>query len=242
MGAGNCSVEAAIFEAGKLVKGTLTLFNDEYVFGSKRKSVNWENVVCEKGVTSVKSFLRSIDKNYVVFNYNGDRSPQFILEQSQFQTVLYTVKEFADSIANERFEKEEKKRKEEEEKQRQIEEENRIREESKRRAEEEFRQQEEEKQRQKEALERQAREEREKRLEEKQLRIKKEVESCKNKLEELIEISDLSNKAGAVFLDNPYRILGVSCVASNEEANSALDKLKKLSRLKALESYSSSFD
>lgn len=37
----NYSAEAMVLENGKYVKGTLTLFIDEYVFAGKRTSVNW---------------------------------------------------------------------------------------------------------------------------------------------------------------------------------------------------------
>ena len=43
-------------------------------------------------------------------------------------------------------------------------------------------------------------------------------------------------------MDNPYRTLGISCLTTNEEANSALDKLKKMARLKALDAYRSPYD
>jgi tetratricopeptide repeat protein len=242
MESGNYSVEASIIEAEKLVKGTLTLFNDEYVFGSKRKSVNWENVVCEKGVTTVKSFFRTIKKQYIVFNYNGNRSPEFILEAAQLQAVLDKVKEYVDSIVYKRETKEAKKDKEEEERKRQIKEEKRIREESRQRAEEEFRLQEEENRLKKEQQEQRELQVKNRRITEKNDRIAKEIDSCKNKYTENIEISNISIKAATVFLDNPYRVLGISCVASKEDANSVLDKLKKLARLKALEAYSSPFD
>jgi len=242
MGAGNCSVEAAIIENGKLVKGTLTLFNDEYVFGNVRKTVNWENVTCEQGTTSVKGFLRNVDKQYVVFNHAGDKSMQFILESQQMNSVLNKVKEFGDAIRGERLAKENKARREEEERQRQIAEEQRIREESKRKAEEEFRQQKEAEERRKAEAQRQVEEENARKQSEKDARLKKTIESAKDKREELIEVENIAEKAAAVFLDNPYRTLGISCVATNEEANSALDKLKKLARLKALEAYKSPFD
>lgn len=242
MGAGNYSVEAAIIENGKLVKGTLTLFNDEYVFGSVRKNVNWENVTCEQGTTSVKGFLRSVDKRYVVINHAGDRSMQFILETLHMNSVLNKVEEFGNAIRDERVAKETKVKKEEEERLLQIAEEQRVREESKRKDEEEFRQQKEAEQRKKAEEQRQAREERDRRVSEKAVRLKNAVEVSKNKQEQSVEVEPIALKAAAAFLDNPYRILGVSCVATNEEANSALDKLKKLARLKALEAYRSPFD
>ena len=58
----------------------------------------------------------------------------------------------------------------------------------------------------------------------------------------MIPLAGISKKAAGRFLDNPYRILGISCRAGNEEANSALDKLKKLYRLKAIGAYRSPFD
>ncbi|MBQ1947354.1 MAG: DUF1883 domain-containing protein, partial [Clostridia bacterium] len=70
----------------------------------------------------------------------------------------------------------------------------------------------------------------------------KEIENCKNAPGTPISVDAYIKKAATCFLDNPYRILGVSCVSSNEDANQALDKLKKLARLKALESYKSAYD
>lgn len=242
MGAGNYSVEVSILENGKTVKGRLDLFNDEYVFRNARKTVNWEKVECEQGTTSVKAFLHSIDKPTIVFDYNGEKSPQFILEASQMTELLSKVKEFSDSVRDIRLAKEEKIRKEEEEKQRQIENEQRIREEAKRKTEEEFRLKEEEAKGQKEEQEQRIREEKSRRLAEKHARIQKEVNACKEKTAGILELEQIASKAGTYFLDNPYRVLGISCLASNEDANTALDKLKKLARLKALESCHSEFD
>lgn len=250
MVAGNYSVEASVVENGKIVKGTLTLFIDEYVFGSTRRTVDWENVVCEKSTVSVKGFLRSADKSGISFIESVDSSPCFILEEAQITTVLNAVNDFIESKKKARAEREAKEqavaeaaRRKEEEKQRQLDEENRIREEARRRADEEYRQKREAEQRQKEEAARQAREANERRITEKKGRIQKEVDSVKNQLpQDILNLSSLVKKAGCLFLDNPYRILGISCCATNDEANTALDKLKKLARLKALESYSSSFD
>ena len=250
MAAGNYSVEASVIKDGKPVKGTLTLFIDEYAFGSTRKTVNWEKVECEKGTISVKGFLRSIDKPCLTFWVNGSASPSFILEPADMNTVLKAVNYFVDSQKHAREEKEEKERAAEEAtrrkeaaKQRQIDEENRIRAEAKRKADEEYRQRQEAERRRKEEEERQARDAFERRMADKRVRIQREVDSIKNQpLQETLELGALVKKAGSSFLDNPYRTLGISCLASNEEANSALDKLKKLARLKALESYCSPFD
>ena len=242
MAAGNYSVEASVIENGKPIKGTLMLYIDEYSFGSTRKTVNWEHVTCEQSVEKVKGFLRSVDKPCVVFNYNGDRSVRFVLEQEQMNALLAKVKEFSDTVRNERLVKEEKVRQEEDARQRQIAEEKRIREEARRKSEEEYRQKQEAEQRKKDEEARQQREALQRRITDKQTRIQREVEACKNKQEEKITLEAIAKKAGSLFLDNPYRTLGISCLASNEDANSALDKLKKLARLKALESYRSQFD
>ena len=211
--------ETLLIENGKPVKGTLTLFIDEYAFGSTRKSVNWENVTCEQGTVKVKAFLRTVDKPSVIFCHGGQRSTQYVLEPGQMDALLAKVKEFADTVRNERLAKEEKLRKEEEEKQRQLAEEQRIRLESQRKAEEEYRRKQEEERRQKEDQERKEREAMERRIADKQARIKREVEACKSKPDESVSIEVISKKAGAAFLDNPYRILGVSCMATNEEVN-----------------------
>lgn len=250
MAAGNCSVEAAVIENGKSVKGTLTLFIDEYVFGSKRKTINWEKAECKKGTVTVKGFLRSAEKPCVTFTENGFSSPQFVLEQAQLDTVMNAISSFVAAIKSERAVKEaEEKRiaeeaaRKEAEKQHQLEEEKRIREEAKRKADEEYRLKKEAEQRKKAEAERKEKEAFARRMDEKKARISKEVENCKKQERaEPVKVSTLANKAGSYFVDNPYRILGVSCLATNEEANTALDKLKKLARLKALESYRSAFD
>ena len=250
MATGNCSVEAIVIENGKNVKGTLTLFIDEYSFGGKRTAINWEKAVCKYGMVSVKAFLRSVEKPSITFTENGVSSPQFVFEQAQFNTVKDAINSFVASIKSEREAKEaearrieEEAKRKEAEKQRQIDEEKRIREEAKRKADEEYRLKKEAEQRQKAEAERREREAFTRKMEEKKSRISKEVENCKyNPKQEMVTLSAIAVKAGTYFLDNPYRILGVSCLASNEEANTALDKLKKLARLKALESYRSAFD
>lgn len=242
MGAGNYSVEASVIENGKTVKGTLTLFIDEYVFGSKRTPVNWENVYCEQGTEKIKAFLRTVEKPYVVFKEANISSARYILEPAQMKELLIKVKEFADSTRATRIAKEEKTRKENEEKQHQYEQEQRIREEARIKAEDDYRKQKEAEQREIEERSRQEREARDRRIAEKKARIQKEVALCKEKQEQPIDIVPISQKAASCFLDNPYRTLGISCLANNEEAHSALDKLKKLARLKALESFRTPFD
>lgn len=243
MTAGNCSVEATVIENGKNVKGVLTLFIDEYAFGGKRKSINWEKATCTEGTVAVKRFLRSIDKPCITFTENGASSPQFILEQTQLNAVKDAIIAFAASIKDEREAKEAEAKRKEAERQCQIEEEMRIREEAKRKADEEYRLKKEAEQRQKAEAERKGREAFERKVAEKKTRISKEVADCKdNPAQKIVTPSPIAIKAGGYFLDNPYRILGISCLATNEEANAALDKLKKLARLKALESYRSAFE
>lgn len=242
MAVGNYSVDASTIENGKLVKGTLTLFIDEYVFAGKRTSVDWEKVTCEQGTERIKAFLRTVDKPCVVFKDDAHRSMRFILEPNQMSELMRKVQEFSNAVKTERIAKENKARREAEEKQRQIDEENRIREEARLKAEKEYEQKKAEEQRKKDEQARQAREANQKRIDEKSARIQREVSACADKEAQTVKVSPLAKKAAAAFLDNPYRILGVSCLASNEEANSALDKLKKLSRLKALSSYRSPYD
>ncbi len=250
MAAGNCSVEATIIESRKNVKGTLTLFIDEYSFGGKRTAINWEKAECKESVATVKAFLRSVEKPSIIFTENGVSSPQFVLEQTQLNSVKVAIEDFAASIKKEREAKEAEARRIEEEakqreaeKQRQIEDEKRIREDAKRKADEKYRLKKEAEQRQKLETERKEQEAFTRKIEEKKARISKEVENCKyNPKQEMLSLSAIALKSGTYFLDNPYRILGVSCLATNEEANTALDKLKKLARLKALESYRSAFD
>ena len=131
------------------------------------------------------------------------------------------VKEFSDSIRSAREEKENKARQEEEARQRQVAEEQRIREESQRKAEEEYRKKQDDERRKKAEQARQAKEALERRLADKKARIQREVENCKNQPEETTTVDGIAKKAAAAFLDNPYRILGVSCLATNEEANTA---------------------
>ena len=243
MASGNCSVEASVIENGKPVKKTLALFIDEYSYGSMRRDVNWETASIERGTVVVKGFLRSIEKPYIVIKSNNDSSPQFILEKDTITTVVDAINSFAALQKKTREEKEAQERARVEAKQRQLEEENRIREEAKRKADEEYRLKQEAERRKKAEEERIAREELECRLSAKNARIQKEVENVKTQsMQESVSLSPLAKKAGSYFLDNPYRTLGVSCLASNEDANTALDKLKKLARLKALDSYRSPFD
>ena len=55
------------------------------------------------------------------------------------------------------------------------------------------------------------------------------------------KISTANRKALNLFLDNPFRILGISRKATQEDAREVLDKFKKLERLKALSSYSAPY-
>lgn len=55
------------------------------------------------------------------------------------------------------------------------------------------------------------------------------------------KITSANRKALNLFLNNPFRVLGLSRNASSDDAQAVLDKFKKLERLKALGSYSSPF-
>lgn len=238
MGAGHYSAEASVVENGKTVKGTLTVFADEYVFCGSRTGINWETAVCERGTVKVKALFRIVDKPCVVFRDDGISSKPFILDPAQLGELLDRIAAFAAAARAER-------EKQEEEQRLRLAEEQRLREEKRRRAEEAYRQKQKQAQREKEAQERQKRQEREeqaRKVQEKQERLRREAAACKGRDDPPLSPSAQVQKAAACFLENPYRILGISCRASNSEANDALDKLKKLARLKALEAYKSPFD
>lgn len=55
------------------------------------------------------------------------------------------------------------------------------------------------------------------------------------------KITAANRKALNLFLENPFRVLGLSRNANADDAQAVLDKFKKLERLKALGSYSSPF-
>lgn len=213
-----------------ICRTTEEFFIDEYVFAGKRTSVNWENATIEQGTVKVKSFLFSSDKPYIRFKSNEKNSKDFIVEQENLNDIIKLISEFASYLKNKREEKlafekkaEEERKQKEEELRKQEENEKRIREEAKKKAEEEFKRKEEEEERLKEEKSRKEKELLERKKSEKQARIQKEVENCKNNPEQPISVDANVKKVASCFLDNPYRILGVSCVASNEEANQALD-------------------
>ena len=242
MAVGNYSVDVSTLENGKLVKGTLTLFIDEYVFAGKRISVDWEKVVCEQGTERIKVLFHVVDKPCVVFMDGDHNSKRFILEPNQMSELMCKVQEFSNVVKAERIARENKARREAEAKQRQIDEESRTREEVRLNAKQEYQQKRVEEQQKRYELAGQEQKADKKRIDDKLVRIKREVSACAEREAHTFDISPIAKKAAAAFLDNPYRILGVSCLASYEEANSVLDKLKKLSRLKALSSYRSPYD
>ena len=55
-------------------------------------------------------------------------------------------------------------------------------------------------------------------------------------------IADLSEGARMIFLENPYSILGISCMTPYAEALAQADKLKKLSSFQAADLYVSGYD
>ena len=50
------SIQTLVVENGKNIKGTLALYLDRYEFNGARKTINWENASCTKGMSTVKSF------------------------------------------------------------------------------------------------------------------------------------------------------------------------------------------
>lgn len=228
MKAGYFSAEASVISGGKPVKGTLSLFKNEYAFGATREKIDWEKVECEVGTCSIKGLLRSIEKPCLIFKWDGFKSPGFIMEQTDLTSALETVTFFAETQKKDREAKErmmsEKKKREEAEKQLKAEKEEqalRIEEVEEQRAREAFNQ----------------------KNTEKNARIQKVIEGInRSPAQEMINVGPIAKKGGHYILDNPYRILGISCLATKEEAHAALDKLRKLSRLKALEAYSTEFD
>lgn len=223
----NCSVQALIIENGKNVKGTLTLFVDGYVFNGNNTFINWNETVCEQGTAKVKTLIFSSEKPYIIFSNDNINSIKFFIEKQDINKITNAVSNFKEILAN---------KKAEEDKLRQIAEGQKN--------EKEKSDTPSEKDPENRQNEIQVKKENEKRiLSEKRTRLENEVEKSKNKIEnKLIPVKPVFQKASSAFLDNPYRILGISCLATNEDANTALDKLKKLARLKALEAYCSPFD
>lgn len=236
----NYSVEASVYENGKTIKGTLMMFSDEFVFNGARNSINWEMTQVEEGIVPVKSFLRTVNKPCIVFVQGSFRSSQFMIEPDKLQEVRASVRTFADETKKKRAEQEraelEKKRKEE---QRRIEEQKKKESEQKKYEEQKSQNGVKEKTSSggidPEIYKRQ--------MEKKQAHIRQIVDDIRaHHSDELISVCSIAQKAGGLFLDNPYRVLGISCSSSVEDANKALDKLKKLNRLKALDAYRSEYD
>ena len=264
------SIQTLVVENGKNVKGTLMLYLDRYEFNGARKTINWENASCTKGVSTVKSFIFKSEKPHVVISEGQNLGPAFVLEQAQVDELVAKVAELGETVRKNRIAEEERKRREEEERKRREEEERKRREEEerKRREEEERKRREEEERKRREEEERKRREEERKRREEEERKrreeeerkrreaLAKKIEDRKNRITNEVELAKTTaetvavsqaedssvKKAWAYFTDNPYRILGVSVAATNEEANSSLDKIKKLARLNAVASFKSTYE
>ena len=241
MAADYYSVEVSVVENGKLVKGMLRLFGDEYTFGGKSTSVHWDHVICEQGTEKIKSFLRTTDKPYIVFKEGNNSSIKFFAEPAQISELLGTVKGFSEKIKAEKALQEKAENKEKEKNKRQLVLEKKTRQETKA-EDDQYRKKIEEIREDSEVTDKRNQERRNRCVAEKKERIQRIVVDSKHKQYQPIIVEPLARKAAACFLDNPYRTLGISCRASNEEANSTLDKLKKLARLKALDSYHSPYD
>ena len=256
------STQALVVENGKNIKGTLVLFLDRYEFNGAQKIINWENASCTRGTSTVKSFIFKSEKPHVVICEGQNYGPAFVLEQPQADELVAKVSELSETVRKNRIAEEERKRREEEEHKRREEEERKRREEEerKRREEEERRRREEEERRRREEERRRREEEERKRREEEERKrreaLAKKIEERKNRITNEVELAKTTaeaisvsqaeessvKKAWAYFTDNPYRILGVSVAATNEEANSSLDKIKKLARLNAVASFKSVYE
>ena len=59
--------------------------------------------------------------------------------------------------------------------------------------------------------------------------------------EKVKEVVDYNENALAYFLNNPYAVLGIASNSSNADANDALEKIKRLDRLKVIQSYKSDY-
>lgn len=232
MGMSYFSTDAIAVQNGKSIKGTLSVFNDEYVFNNVHHQADWTKMTCESSTVTVKAFLSSSTKPCLLFNDGVRSSDPFILDPMQQNKLLAAIKAFAEekraktvknvntgsatqnvqsntngtTVQNRENPIPQKKTAPlVEQKVEKTGLNTRI-------------------------------------VEEKKERIKRTIEASENSGEAKIEVSSLSEKAASCFLNNPYRILGISCTSSDEEANTALDKLKKLARLKALDSYKSPYD
>lgn len=243
------SVEASIVENGKSRSGMLTLFEDEYVFFGKTYSIDWETVECVEGSAKVKSFFKTAEKPSLVLRSKGLSSPEMVFEPAHFAELKAEIRKIKKNAADEKAAaaaeaaaEEQRRKAEEAEEARQAAEQERIREEAKARAEEEYRLQQERKLQEAADAERRLKEQHEKVQREKSLRIEAAVANSKAAVVEVMTIGGIAKKAASCILENPFRILGISSVATIEEANSALDKLKKLERLHAVDSYSAPFD
>lgn len=224
------TVDAGVLESGKSTKTRLTIFKDEYAFSGKRYIIDWSDTEIETGVVAIKSFLFSTEKPYMIFKTSSGNSPQFVFEKEEYDKALKVINQFKEEIAErkrvEEVKNEEKLRqkaedeRKEAERQRQIEVDNANREKEK-------------KQRESERI---------RVCQEKKTRISLAFEKSKNDANVSFIVDDKVEKAINKILNNPYRLLGISCTSTFEDSNKALDKLKKLSRLNALSSYTSNFD
>lgn len=65
--------------------------------------------------------------------------------------------------------------------------------------------------------------------------------SSVQEIEKVEFVKNYNENVMTYFLSNPYRVLGIAANASNVEANEALDKIKRLDRLKVIQSYKTGF-
>lgn len=238
------SVQALVVENGKQIKSTLTLFMDRYEFNDIQNPIDWEHASYNTGTTKVKSFLFTSEKPHVVITDGENQGPAFVMEQSQVEQVIKVITEFGERVRQHRIEEEERKRLEEERERTEKEEHKRKEEEKRKRLEEEERMRKEEEERKRKEDEQRRKIELAIKIQERERRINEEVKEAKTSAEQ-VDLSNPNNpnlkKAWGYITENPYRILGISVSSTIDEANTILDKLKKLTRLNALDSYTSDF-
>ena len=207
----------------KETKGSFELFTNKCVVKLKNgENYSFEFNILESEITSgfyeVKKLFGVKKLHYIQISYQGTSSEKIVVSEEEISSVKSSFAKSKDDCIRIKAEEE------------RIAEEQRL---LREKQEKERREREERERLERERLE-QERLERE-RLEKERLekeRIEKEkAEKEKRDNWASYQITTENKKALSVFLDNPYRILGLSCVATKEDANLVLDRVKKLARI-----------
>lgn len=202
---------------GKTQSGVLVLTDDYFTFDNKKTDVDWADITYSVQDTTVKKFLFSVARKCIVFQLSNVSIAEFLFSPKESDNALSILNSYTEAAI---------KRREEAEKER-------IR----KAEEEERRRREEEARRERERLER------ERIRNEKQARIDALFQLASEKQEIRLESSNSSLFLNALspILNNPFRILGISVTADRDTAYDSLEKIKKLIRLKIIDSYKTSF-